>query len=99
MKPWASAFCAAFAAVAGADSDRKAARMRATVSAMAVMWPLGDCLPPTAVVGRAVVMELDYKGRYYGEFLKACLVPAALISLLATLFLVFSKNLAFLVGG
>ena len=69
------------------------------LSAMAVMWPLGDCLPPTAVVGRAVVMELDYKGRYYGEFLKACLVPAALISLLATLFLVFSKNLAFLVGG
>ena len=69
------------------------------LSAMAVMWPLGDCLPPTAVVGRAVVMELDYKGRYYGDFLKACLVPAALISLLATLFLVFSKNLAFLVGG
>ena len=37
----ASAFCAAFAAVAGADSDRKAARMRATVSAMAVMSAAG----------------------------------------------------------
>ena len=39
----ASAFCAAFAAVAGADADddRKAARMDATVSAMAVMSAAG----------------------------------------------------------
>ena len=29
------------------------------LSAMSVMWPLGDCLPPTAVVGRAAIIELD----------------------------------------
>ncbi len=66
------------------------------LSAMSVLWPLGDCLPPTAVVGRAAVMELDFKGRYYGEFVKACLVPMLFVALCCTLFLVCSKELAFL---
>jgi hypothetical protein len=66
------------------------------LSAMSVLWPLGDCLPPTAVVGRAAVMELDYKGRYFGEFVKACLVPMAFVALCCTLFLIYSKQLAFL---
>jgi len=68
------------------------------LSAMAVMWPLGDCLPPTAVVGRATVIELKYKGNYYGEFVKTCLVPMAIILLICTLFIIFSKPLSFLVG-
>lgn len=66
------------------------------LSAMSVLWPLGDCLPPTAVVGRATVMELDYKGRYFGEFVMACLVPMAFVAICCTLFLVYSKQLAFL---
>lgn len=69
------------------------------LSAMSVIWPLGDCLPPTAVVGRAAVLELDYKGRYYRDFVGACLAPMAFIALLGTLFLVFSTKLSFLVGG
>jgi len=68
------------------------------LSAMAVMWPLGDCLPPTAVVGRATVIELKYKGSYYGEFVKTCLVPMVIILLICTLFIIFSKPLNFLVG-
>ncbi|MDD2206033.1 MAG: C4-dicarboxylate ABC transporter [Aminobacterium sp.] len=68
------------------------------LSAMAVIWPLGDCLPPTAVVGRATVMELGYKGRYFGDFVKACLVPMAFIAILGTLFLIFSTRLSFLGG-
>jgi TRAP-type C4-dicarboxylate transport system permease large subunit len=68
------------------------------LSAMAVMWPLGDCLPPTAVVGRAVVMELKFKGSYYGEFVKTCLLPMIIILLICTLFIIFSKPLNFLVG-
>jgi len=68
------------------------------LSAMAVMWPLGDCLPPTAVVGRATVIELKYKGSYYGEFVKTCLVPMLIILLVCTLFIIFSKQLSFLVG-
>ena len=66
------------------------------LSAMATMWPLGDCLPPTAVVGRAAVMELDYKGSYYKGFVKSCTVPFIAISIVCTLFLVFSKQLSFL---
>jgi len=68
------------------------------LSAMAVMWPLGDCLPPTAVVGRATVIELKYKGSYYGEFVKTCLIPMAIILLVCTLFIIFSNPLSFLVG-
>jgi len=68
------------------------------LSAMAVMWPLGDCLPPTAVVGRAVVIELKYKGSYYGEFVKTCLLPMIIILLTCTLFIIFSKQLNFLLG-
>jgi TRAP-type C4-dicarboxylate transport system permease large subunit len=66
------------------------------LSAMSVLWPLGDCLPPTAVVGRAAVMELDFKGRYFGDFVKACLVPMGFIAFCCTLFLIYSKNFAFL---
>lgn len=69
------------------------------LSAMAVMWPVGDILPPTAVVGRATVMELKFKGRYYKDFLKTSLVPMGFILLIATLFLIFSNELSFLVGG
>ena len=68
------------------------------LSAMAVMWPLGDILPPTAVVGRATVIELKYQGSYYGEFVKTCLVPMVIILLVCTLFIIFSKQLSFLVG-
>jgi TRAP-type C4-dicarboxylate transport system permease large subunit len=68
------------------------------LSAMAVMWPLGDCLPPTAVVGRATVIELKYRGSYYGEFVKTCLIPMAIILLVCTLFIIFSKPLSFLIG-
>ncbi|MBQ9526610.1 MAG: C4-dicarboxylate ABC transporter [Fretibacterium sp.] len=66
------------------------------LSAMSVLWPLGDCLPPTAVIGRAAVMELHYEGRYYSDFVKACLVPMLFIAVCCTLFLIYSKQLAFL---
>jgi hypothetical protein len=69
------------------------------LSAMAVMWPVGDILPPTAVVGRATVMELKFKGHYYKDFLKTSLVPMGFILLITTLFLIFSNELSFLVGG
>jgi len=69
------------------------------LSAMAVMWPLGDGFPPTAVVGRAAVIELNYEGKYYGEFLKTASLPMLIILGICTLFLVFSNQLSFLVGG
>jgi TRAP-type C4-dicarboxylate transport system permease large subunit len=68
------------------------------LSGMAVMWPLGDHLPPTAVVGRATVMELKYRGRYYLDFVKTTLVPELIILALATGYIILSKQLSFLVG-
>lgn len=65
----------------------------------AVMWPIGDCLPPTAVVGRAAVMELDYKGKYYGGFVKTALVPMLFILAMCTVVMIFSKEIGMLIGG
>ena len=65
------------------------------LSGMAVMWPLGDHLPPTAVVGRATVIELKFSGRYYRDFLKSTLIPELIILALATGYIIFSKKLSF----
>lgn len=69
------------------------------LAALSVMWPLGDGLPPTAVVGRAAVLELEFEGRYYRDFLKTALLPMLIMLGICTLFLIFSNQLSFLIGG
>jgi len=69
------------------------------LAALSVMWPLGDGLPPTAVVGRAAVLELDFEGRYYRDFLKTALLPMLIMLGICTFFLIFSNQLSFLIGG
>ncbi len=64
-----------------------------SLTAWAVMWPVGDCLPPTAVVGQAAVMELDYKGDYYKGFVRTALVPMLFILLISTLTMIFSREI------
>ncbi|HWR11210.1 MAG TPA: hypothetical protein VN445_05285 [Rectinemataceae bacterium] len=66
------------------------------LSAMAVMWPIGDMLPPTLVVGRAAVMVTAFEGPYYRGFVKATLVPVLFIMALSTLVIIFSNQLKFL---
>lgn len=66
------------------------------LAGMSVIWPLGDMLPPTTVVGRAAVMVTGFDGHYYKGFLKATLVPALFIALIGTCFVLFSKSLGFL---
>jgi len=65
------------------------------LAGMSVIWPLGDALPPTAIIGRLTVDTVGVKERY-SKFLKLCLVPAAIIALLGTLMVIFSKKLSFL---
>jgi hypothetical protein len=65
------------------------------LAGMSVIWPLGDAIPPTAIIGRLTASTVGLK-ESYGKFLKACLVPAALIAVVGTLMVVFSKKLAFL---
>lgn len=67
------------------------------LAGMSVIWPLGDALPPTAIIGRLTV---DVAGATdsYGKFLKKCIVPAIFICIIGTLMVIFSKDLGFLTG-
>jgi intracellular septation protein A len=69
------------------------------LAGMATIFPIGDMLPPTTVVGRATVITVGSTGSYYKGLVKTSLVPAAFIVLLGTLYVVFSKQLGFLVAG
>ena len=65
------------------------------LAGMSVIWPLGDAIPPTAIIGRLTTATVGVK-EPYRQFLKHCLVPAALIAATGTLMVVFSKKLSFL---
>jgi hypothetical protein len=65
------------------------------LAGMSVIWPLGDAIPPTAIIGRLTTATVGMKDSY-GRFLRYCLVPALLIAVAGTLMVVFSKKLAFL---
>ncbi len=67
------------------------------LAGMSVIWPLGDALPPTAIIGRLTVDVVEYR-EPYARFLKSCLVPAVIIMIIGTLMVVFSKQLTFLTG-
>ncbi len=67
------------------------------LAGMSVIWPLGDALPPTAIIGRLTVDVVDYEDSYV-KFLKACIVPAIIIMIVGTLMVVFSSELSFLTG-
>jgi len=67
------------------------------LAGMSVIWPLGDALPPTAIIGRLTVEVVEYK-EPYSRFLKSCLVPSVIIMIIGTLMVVFSKPLTFLTG-
>jgi len=67
------------------------------LAGMSVIWPLGDALPPTAIIGRLTVDVVGYRDRY-AQFLKACIVPGVIIALVGTLMVVYSARLSFLTG-
>ncbi|NLO67355.1 MAG: C4-dicarboxylate ABC transporter [Bacteroidales bacterium] len=67
------------------------------LAGMSVIWPLGDALPPTAIIGRLTVDVVGAKEKY-GHFLKKCIVPAIVISIIGTLMVIYSKQLGFLTG-
>jgi len=67
------------------------------LAGMSIIWPLGDALPPTAIIGRLTVDITGYKESYM-SFLKACIVPAIIISIMGTLMVIYSKELGFLTG-
>ena len=67
------------------------------LAGMSVIWPLGDALPPTAIIGRLTVGAVEYHEPYH-RFLRACLAPSIVIAILGTLMVIYSKELGFLTG-
>ena len=66
------------------------------IAGLSLLWPLGDGLPPTALIGRLSVMVSDYKGRYFG-ILRTAWLPWTVITAVAMAMILFSSDLAFLV--
>jgi CitMHS family citrate-Mg2+:H+ or citrate-Ca2+:H+ symporter len=65
------------------------------LAGMSIIWPLGDAIPPTAIIGRLTAETVGLR-ESYGRFLRACLAPAILIVVVGTLMVFFSRKLAFL---
>ena len=68
------------------------------ISALSLLWPLGDGLPPTALIGRLSLIVSGYEGSYWSSIKKAWL-PWIIITLTAILMIIFSSKLTFLVTG
>jgi len=65
------------------------------LAGMSLIWPLGDALPPTAIIGRLTVEVVGYKESYM-RFLRFCLIPAIIIMIMGTLMVRYSSSLEFL---
>ena len=65
------------------------------LAGMSVIWPLGDALPPTAIIGRLTKDTVGMR-EPYGRMLVHCIIPGILIILVGTLMVLFSKELSFL---
>jgi len=66
------------------------------IAGLSLLWPLGDGLPPTALIGRLSMMVSGYKGTYW-SFLRSTWLPWLVITVTGILMIVFSDKLAFLV--
>lgn len=66
------------------------------IAGLSLLWPLGDGLPPTALIGRLSVMVSEYKDSYW-TFLKATWVPWVIITIVGIFMVIFSARLEFLV--
>jgi TRAP-type C4-dicarboxylate transport system permease large subunit len=67
------------------------------LAGLSIIWPLGDALPPTAIIGRLTVEVVGYRDSY-ARFLKCCAIPAVIIMILGTLMVIYSNKLGFLTG-
>jgi CitMHS family citrate-Mg2+:H+ or citrate-Ca2+:H+ symporter len=72
------------------------ANVTVVAAAFSMLFALGDCLPPSRIVGRTAIETVGYTGSY-GTFLKATAVPWLFMGLVALAMLVWSKGFAFLV--
>lgn len=64
--------------------------------ALSLMFPIGDCLPPSRITGRLAIETVGYKGKY-GSFLLGILAPCLVLGLLALAMMIWPSTFAFLV--
>jgi len=76
--------------------DSRGYHATVAMAGLSLLWPLGDGLPPTALIGRLSIMVSEYKGSYW-SFLKNAWLPWLVITIVGILMVVFSAKLAFLV--
>lgn len=72
------------------------ANVTVVAAAFSLLFALGDCLPPSRIVGRTAIETVGFHGSY-GAFLKATAVPWMVMGAVGLAMLVFSSRLAFLV--
>ncbi|MFW6123627.1 MAG: C4-dicarboxylate ABC transporter [Acidobacteriota bacterium] len=65
------------------------------LAGMSLIWPLGDALPPTAIIGRLAKETVDMR-EPYSKMLKYCIVPALIIMAAGILMVIYSKKLSLL---
>ena len=54
------------------------------IAGLSLLWPLGDGLPPTALIGRLSIMVSEYKDSYW-KFLRSTWVPWLVITVVGIL--------------
>jgi len=64
-------------------------------AALSLIFPIGDCLPPSRIVGRLACETTGYKESYI-SFLKAALVPILAIGLIALVMIIKPTAFSFL---
>lgn len=57
-------------------------------AALSLIFPIGDCLPPSRIVGRLACEETHFEGSYYKGFIKATLLPVLVLGLMAVIMMV-----------
>jgi CitMHS family citrate-Mg2+:H+ or citrate-Ca2+:H+ symporter len=72
------------------------ANVTVVAAAFSMLFALGDCLPPSRIVGRTAIETVGYRGSYM-SFLKATAVPWLVMGIVALTMIVFPNRLAFLV--
>lgn len=72
------------------------ANVTVVAAAFSILFALGDCLPPSRIVGRTAIETVGYRGSYT-SFLKATSVPWLVMGVVALTMLMWPNRLAFLV--
>ena len=64
--------------------------------ALSLMFPIGDCLPPSRITGRLAIEATGYEGKYT-TFLKAVLIPCLVLGLISLAMLIWPNKFTFLI--